>query len=248
MNKFDGAIDMEHDDDPAISKVRDVLERRGWSQRQLADKALLGESTVFRMLKGHYTAKTLRRVERALGLTQARQTDGSEPPVAVADIRYGGYVRELYNHYEGQYMCLRPGFADLATFSVYPLTIAWSEDKRGLTFTDGNPGYEQQGMLSMPTGTQYIHLITLDQGSARLITAYHMPPGGNMIRGIMLTFANPRGRELYPAVAPIVMARDSQSISELSGVVGQLSTSDPRIARHLPALDELRFDIQLLRG
>ena len=46
----------------------DELDRRAWSQRRLADKALLGEATVFRLLKGDYSNKTLRKVEKALGL------------------------------------------------------------------------------------------------------------------------------------------------------------------------------------
>lgn len=244
---------MPSQDDPAIARVRDALERRGWSQRTLADRTLLGESTVFRLLKGQYTPKTLRKVERALDLLDETGPAGGHAPVTIADVCYGGYVRELYRHYEGRYVCLRPSFADPeAMLSAYPLTIAWSDAERGLTFSDGNPGYEQTGMVTVPTGTQFLHFVTLDNGSARLITAYHMPPGDAMIRGVVLTFANPRGRELYPAVAPILMVCQGDHVRDqapdLSDLVGLIARSDARLQRYLPALAELQFSVGMLRG
>ncbi|MEZ5774770.1 MAG: hypothetical protein R3D33_08740 [Hyphomicrobiaceae bacterium] len=98
----------------------------------------------------------------------------------------------------------------------------------------------------MPTGTHFLHFITLDNGSARMITAYHAPPGETMIRGAVLTFANPRGRELYPAVAPVMMVRQDAHPA-LGGLTGRVPRSDPRVAPHLKALDEITLPVALVR-
>ncbi len=225
----------------AIERIRAELDNRGWSQRTLSDKTLLGESTVFRLLKGECTSKTLRKVERALGLEPENERAA---PVTVADIRYGGYLRELYGYYEGSYRCLRAAFSDPARIAIHPFRIAWSNEERALTFADGNPGYEQQGVISVPTGTQFLHFLTLSNGSMRLITVYHVPPGEKIIRGLMLTFANPRGRELYPAAAPLLMVRCNDGAGAPTGL---LLRSDPRIAEEVRLLDALGIDPVLLR-
>lgn len=236
---------MAEGDDPAVRRVRDELDRRGWSQRTLSDRTVLGESTIFRLLKGDYSRKTLRKVEEALGLGPA---DGAaRPAVAVADIRYGGYLRELLGYYEGEYRCLRASFADRDRIILYPFRIAWSDEECALLFEDGNPGYEQSGVIAVPTGTQFLHFLTLSNGSARLITAYHVPPGERVIRGLILTFANPRGRELYPAAAPILMIRNPAGPDPLDGVPGLVARSDARIGEWVRMLDALAAAPLLLR-
>ncbi|MEZ5774771.1 MAG: hypothetical protein R3D33_08745 [Hyphomicrobiaceae bacterium] len=87
---------------------------------------------MFRLLKGSFTAKTLARVEEVLGLGGEPVSQPAAPSVEVADIRYGGYHRQIYAYYEGAYTCLRPSFTDAATLSAYPLTIRWS-GRRGLS-------------------------------------------------------------------------------------------------------------------
>jgi transcriptional regulator with XRE-family HTH domain len=234
------------EDDPALQRIRDELDRRGWSQRTLSDRTVLGESTIFRLLKGDYSRKTLRKVEEALGIAAS----GPGPaPIAIADIRYGGYLRALYGYYEGEYRLLRPAFADPSRIALYPFRIVWCDESRALAFADGNPGYEQKGVVAVPTGTQFIHFLTLANGSVRLITAYHAPPGERAIRGLLLTFANPRGRELYPAAAPVLIVRKPDKAADpLEGVAGLLPRTDPRIAAEVGMLDALALDPVLLNS
>ncbi len=227
--------------DAAVERIRTDLDRLGWSQRDLADKAFLGESTVFRLLKGEFTNKTLRKVERALGMDP---TDARALAATFARIEYGGYSRELYAYYVQDYVCVRPSFADADCVTVYPLSIAWCEDTGALVFRDRNPGYEQSGVITVPTGTQFLHFVTLDKGSARLITAYHMPENDLVIRGMVMTFANPHGRKLQPAAAPIVMFPLDENAGDgiaddLEGVAGLLPKDDPRTVRAARVLDEI---------
>lgn len=229
-------------DSAAVERIRDDMDRLGWSQRDLADKALVGESTIFRLLKGEYSTKTLRKVERALGIDP---TDATALAATFARIEYGGYSRELYSYYEQDYVCVRQSFADVERIMVYPLSIAWDEDTGALVFRDQNPGYEQSGVITVPTGTQFLHFVTLDRGSARLITAYHMPENDRVIRGMIMTFANPQGRKLQPAATPIVMfpldgkGAGAGVSASLEGVSGILDKTDPRAVEATKVLDDI---------
>ena len=227
------------DDDP-IARIRAAMDQRGWSQRTLAEKTLLGESTVFRLLRGEYTAKTLRKVEHALGLEAERQ------PVAplIADLRYGAYVRQLFSYYEGSYCCIRPGFTDLSKLVVYPIDISWSDKEQALIFADRNPGYQQAGVISVPVGAPFLYLVTLDRGSARQMTIFQAPEAEPVLKGLLTTLANPRGRELYPAAAPVLLIRQAGEAAcaarlppDLNGVVDRGHSALASYAALIDALD-----------
>ena len=196
----------------AVARVRNELDRRGWSQRRLADKAALGEATVFRFLKGKFTRKTLRKIQQALEI-YAEVNDACSGEIA--ELQYGAYPRDLYRYLEGEYLFVREAFSDNAKYCIYRMSIEWSVSPQALAFIDHNPGYEQRGFLAMPRGTQFIHFLTLDTGSARLMSAFHMPPSHKMMHGLTLTFANPAGRTLYPTAAPFMMIRLDQELQDL---------------------------------
>lgn len=230
------------------------LDQSGWSQRDLADRAMVGESTVFRLLKGDFSTKTLRKIERALDLEPVEREART---ATFAKIEYGGYSRELYAYYERDYVCVRQSFADPQCIMVYPLAISWCTDTCALVFHDKNPGYEQSGVITVPTGTQFLHFVTLDRGSARLVTAYHMPTNDFVIRGMVMTFANPHGRKLQPAAAPIVMfPRDEEGgsgpgtdpVAGLEGFSGILAKDDPRAILVAAVLADIGVDPVFLDG
>jgi class 3 adenylate cyclase len=148
----------------------------------------------------------------------------------IADLAYGGYVRPVYGYYEGHYLCVRPAFSDPARYVVYPMTIEWSDSEGALRFSDRNPGFEQRGIITIPTGASYIHFVTLEAGSVRLITAHHMPETHTRTLGLMLTLANPKGRMLTPAAAPIVIERTDRNPLPYAGLVGLVARNDPRLA------------------
>ena len=126
---------------------------------------------------------------------------------------------------------MRPAFSEPDKFCVYGVRIEWSKELRGLTFIDRNPGYRQQGVLAIPRGTQFVHFLTFDTGSMRLMTAYHMPPSWHTMHGLSLTFANPRGRALYPAAVRFVMRRLDSDRDPFANEAGLIDRSDQRLAR-----------------
>ena len=107
------------------------------------------------------------------------------------------------------------------------MTIAWSGAPSGLAFIDHNPGYEQRGVLAIPRGTQFVHFLTLDTGSARLMSAFQMPPTHRTMYGLTLTFANPSGRTLHPAAAPFIMKRLDQRLRQSLARKTMIDRSDP---------------------
>ena len=148
----------------------------------------------------------------------------------IADLAYGGYVRPVYGYYEGEYLCVRPAFSDPTKYAVYPMTIEWSDSEGGLRFFDRNPGFEQRGIITIPAGAAYIHLVTLEAGSVRLITAHHMPETHTRTLGLVLTLANPTGRTLTPAAAPILIERTDRAPLPYADILGPVSRDDPRLA------------------
>ncbi|MBI1386491.1 MAG: hypothetical protein GC150_16405 [Rhizobiales bacterium] len=234
--------------DPAVERIRGEMERRGWSQRLLADRSLVGESTIFRLLRGQYSRKTLVKVEAVLGLEGPASPGPAQPPGAAATVAgaggvaatsLGGYSRAIFSHYEGEYRCVRPTFTGTPEVMVYPFSIAWDEGEPGLVFVDRNPGYGQRGVVMVPPGSTLVHFVTLDRGSARLITAYHISFGETDIRGAVLTIANPRGRDLYPAAGPLVLARVLGADDPIGGLAGRVSRNDPRLGRVRAMLDQM---------
>ena len=209
--------------DPIDSRVRDEIARCGWSQARLAERALLGEATIFRFFRGDYTNKTLRRIEQALGIELDSGGQHRNQDSEVANVRHGGYHRQLYDYYEGEYICLRPAFSDHERYMVYQMRIYWSHLGPGLMFEDQNPGYEQGGQILVPIGTPFIHFLTMSCGSARLMTMYHMARGQKVMRGLSLTISSQKGGvDMHPAATPILFHRLDDTHpewKELSGLV-----------------------------
>jgi len=239
---------MGDSDDPRVARVRRAMDEKGWTQRLLADKSLTGESTVFRLLRGQYTRKTMVKIERALEISTPTMSESGDTPPGVATPTLGSYARLHYAHYEGTYCCLRLGFSDTDKLVAYRFEVRWSDEDGGLVFEDGNPGYEQEGRLLVPPGTPFVHFLTLDQGSARLITAYHMPPGQSLMRGLVMSIANPQGRQLFPAAAPLLLVHLGDGPHPLAGLTGVLTRDEPRLRDYFPILDEMDVQPMLLRG
>jgi len=224
------------------------MERRDWSQRNLADRALLGEATVFRLLKGQYSRKTLRKVDAALGLNLIGQLSGAAPfpaEVELADAPYGSYPRSLYEHYEAAYLLFRPSYISPGKIYFYRFDIEWSDQPAGLKFFDRNPGFEQSGMVSVAVGTRFIHFSTHDQGSARLITAHHMPPNLDVIRGLILSLGYRGDSDLRPVASPVILQKMNDELAQLDVKKGVLARDDPKLAHIADELSRL-FEPQFM--
>ncbi len=230
-------------------EIRLELEKRGWSQRRLADKAMLGEATIFRLMKGDYSRKTLLKIEKILELDLTHTSKAALPSGAiVSTIQNGGYLRELYDYYAGDYICVRPAFVNDTHYTVYQMRIEWSDEEASLVFFDKNPRHEQKGVITVPIGTQYLHFLTQDKGSVRLITAYHMPQNRNSLRGLSLTFANPKGHDFYPASVPIVMRRITEKTQQWADLNGLIEKSDPVVAVFNKEFEEIALGPMVLHA
>lgn len=164
------------------------------------------------------------------GLDRQARAHQAETAATVADPELGGYTRRMMAHYEDAFLCVRPTFRGDGGLVVYRMMIEWSEALPGLAFFDQNPGYEQRGRIAAPLGAPFLHFLTMDQGSARLMTAQQMPRSHHHMLGLALTLANPTGRALYPAATPVLLARIAQYGEALGEVAGVVDRADPRLA------------------
>ena len=243
-----GLDQMQEQPQQIAEQIRLELEKRGWSQRKLADKAMLGEATIFRLMKGDYSRKTLLKIEAILELDLTHTKAPAHSGATVSSIQNGGYLRELYDYYQGNYICVRPAFINQTHYTVYQMRIEWSEEEASLVFFDQNPRHEQKGVITVPIGTQYLHFLTQDKGSVRLITAYHMPQNRNSLRGLSLTFANPKGHDFYPAAVPIVMRRITKQTQQWSGLHGFIEKTDPLVAVFNEEFEEIALNPMVLHA
>ncbi len=239
----------EQSDLDIAQQIRLALEIKGWSQRKLADKAMLGEATIFRLMKGDFSRKTLLKIEKLLSLDLTHTQQSPAPAnngVVVASVQNGGYLRELYDYYQGDYICVRPVFINDSHYMAYQMRIEWSDAESSLVFFDKNPRHEQKGVITVPIGTQYLHFLTQDKGSVRLITAYHMPSNRNSLRGLSLTFANPKGHDFYPAAVPIVMRRIPDDMPQWRKLHGMIEKSDPLMSVFKTELEDIALNPMML--
>ncbi len=238
---------MNEDTDPVVARIRDEIARKGWPQTKLAEKALLGDATIFRFFRGDYTIKTLRRLEQALGIDIEGENTRADVVNMVANISHGGYNKQLYDYYEGDYICLRPAFVDADRYMIYQMEIYWSDIGPGLMFRDKNPGYEQGGQILVPIGTSFLHFLTMSSGSARLMTMYHMARGKKVMRGLSLTISSQvQGTDLHPAATPILFHRIDEKHPEWRDLTGLVRRDHEIIAPLHKHFEEMDLDPILL--
>ena len=121
----------------------------------------------------------------------------------------GGYVFDAVDYLQGDYLCVRPMFANSANFNAYLITIAWSDDQKCLVFEeksrfDGK--YRQVGTVYIPFGTAFMDLVSSSAGNVRTVLL-SLPDTENIMRGIISTLSNPKGSIYIPVAAPIVLRK-----------------------------------------
>ncbi len=194
--------------DKIIHRMRDELQRQRLSQKQLADRAKLSASTVYRALRGDFSDKTLKSIEKALNAQFSQEKIANEK---FSDRTYGAYSREVYSHYEGYYKCIRPLFTKDDQVIVYYMHTYWSEEENCFLFSEINDSYSHSGKIFIPPNVPFLHFLTCETGSLRLITACHLPGNLNILRGIVLTLAHPSRMDFLPAAAEILMFKEPKA-------------------------------------
>src|SRR5262245_31198236 len=197
------------------SIVLEELARRRLSRQQLADEARISLSTLEKALSGRrpFTLATIVRLEQALGLSlrngadrkAAAGTDASAPELAPYAL--GSYARSAVTWIEGKYLTIRPSFGDKTAVYAYCTEIAWDTARSSLVFRETerlDAAFSQQGVVSLPSFSGHIYLVTNEHGQHRLIVVGRPSISGEM-HGILTTLQVGRGAHLIPVAAPIAL-------------------------------------------
>jgi transcriptional regulator with XRE-family HTH domain len=209
--------------DPAAI-VLEELARRRLSRQQLAAQARISLSTLEKALSGRrpFTLATIVRLEQALGISlrrgadqsaDRRGADGTAVPGAAPGVReqapdeLGSYSRAAVSWIEGAYLTIRPSFSDKTAVYAYCTEIAWDAARSSLVFCESerlDAAFSQQGVISAPSFSGHIYLVTNEHGQHRLIIVGRPSISGEM-HGILTTLQVGRGAHLIPVSAPIAL-------------------------------------------
>lgn len=195
--------------------VLEELARRRLSRQQLADAARISLSTLEKALSGRrpFTLATLVRLEHALGLSlreeRADAPSGgkiaSSPELAPDEL--GSYARAAVSWIEGAYLTIRPSFGDKGAVYAYRTEILWDAARSSLVFREServDAAFAQQGLVSVPSFSGHIYLVTNKHGQYRLIVVARPSINGEM-HGILTTLQAGRGAHLIPVATPITL-------------------------------------------
>jgi hypothetical protein len=166
----------------------------------------LSKSSIEKLFQGDFTERTLNKVEGILKTSFQRQPKAREDTAAKS---VGGYVFDAVEYLQGDYLCVRPMFANPANFNAYLISITWSDAQKCLVFEeksrfDGK--YRQIGTVYIPFGTAFMNLVSSSAGNVRTILL-SLPDSEDMMRGIISTLSNPKGSIYIPVAAPIVLRK-----------------------------------------
>lgn len=181
------------------------LDANGLARKDLI-REHLSKSSIEKLFQGDFTERTLNKVEGILKTGFQRQAADREDTAAKS---VGGYVFDAVEYLQGDYLCVRPMFANPASFNAYLIAISWSDEQKCLVFEeksrfDGK--YRQTGTVYIPFGTSFMNLVSSTAGNVRTVLL-SLPDSEGMMRGIINTLSNPKGSIYIPVAAPIVLRK-----------------------------------------
>jgi len=194
--------------------VLEELARRRLSRQQLAQQARISLSTLEKALSGRrpFTLATMVRLEQALGVSlrgemeRASMAEAPSPPQLAPD-EVGSDTRAAVTWIEGEYLTVRPSFGDKAAVYAYRTEIFWDADRSSLAFRESeriDAAFSQQGIVSVPSFSGHIYLVTNEHGQYRLIVVGR-PSIDREMHGILTTLQVGRGAHLIPVSTPIAL-------------------------------------------
>lgn len=208
--------------------------RKGWSNILLASKSGYDEKTIRKLLRGEPTRdKTVTDVCEALGI-EAELVNTIEE-VDVADDIYGGYTRSTHRSYEGFFQLYRPSFTKPGLIFRGIVNIEWDSHTDVFTFSDyysvnpdSNDVKAHAGNVCISSYTNLLHLMTVYEGSVRLMTLTKMREKDGILRGTIQTQSESL-MFFQPTVAPVVL-RKLQAYDPANSLVadiGLINEADP---------------------
>ena len=223
---------MSDDIEAKMERTR-VIERarleKGWTKRQLAEKAGYDEKTLYNLLSGgEVQDRTVFEFCQALGIAVPAVAKKLE----VAEDRLGGYSRSIYSEYEGSYRIYRPSFSRPDRIYRYAMDIAWDEAGSGFTFVawykvdpKEPTGFKaHRGPVSISAVTNLVHFVVTFRGSVRLVTVTKMRTVDGIMRGSMATHVEDLNF-FRPTLSPIIIRKADEAHGAPTGI-GLIDDSD----------------------
>jgi hypothetical protein len=201
--KHETALGSKPDKKAIASAIQRYLDANGLARKDLI-REHLSKSSIEKLFQGDFTERTLNKVE---GILKTSFRAPSAVRKDTADRSVGGYVFDAIEYLQGDYLCVRPVFANPANFNAYLITIRWSDERNCLVFEEKSrfdDKYRQIGTVHIPFGTAYLNLVSASAGNVRTILL-SLPDSDGMMRGIISTLSNPKGSVYIPVAAPIVL-------------------------------------------
>lgn len=189
--------------------------QRGWSRAFLANKAGYDERTVRNAVNGQRVKEqTIFDICNALEISienflVGQSSIGSE----VAPVECGAYSKAVAAKYEGIYTAYRRGFSKKPVIFRSIYEFRWNEQLSGLVFFENQKyvGSEeeikhnsQDGKIYMSDFTGLVHLLTIQEGSVRLLTLTKLK--NNEMKGSVLTQSE-RTMFFQPSVSAITFRK-----------------------------------------
>jgi hypothetical protein len=210
------------------AEIQRYLDAHGLSRKDLI-RDYLSKSSIEKLFQGDFTERTLNKVEGILKTAFARPSRTS-PAIRTAAKTVGGYVLDAVRHLQGDYLCVRPVFANPARLSAYLISIAWSDEQQSLVFEEKSrfdAKYAHRGAVYIAFGTSFLNLVSTSEGNVRTVLL-SLPGGDGVLRGIICALSNPKGSIFIPASAPIVLKRLREGEEpELGIITGQSKSYHP---------------------
>jgi hypothetical protein len=203
--KRETELGSKQDKKAIASAIQRYLDANGLARKDLI-REHLSKSSIEKLFQGDFTERTLNKVEGILKTSFQRQTPVRDDTAAKS---VGGYVFDAVEYLQGDYLCVRPMFANPANFNAYLISISWNDEQKCLVFEeksrfDGK--YRQVGTVYIPFGTAFMNLVSSSAGNVRTILL-SLPDTEDMMRGIISTLSNPKGSIYIPVAAPIVLRK-----------------------------------------
>jgi hypothetical protein len=217
--KHETALGSKPDKKAIATAIQRYLDANGLARKDLI-REHLSKSSIEKLFQGEFTERTLNKVE---GILKTSFRPPSAPREETADRSVGGYVFDAVAYLQGDYLCVRPMFANPANFNAYLVTISWSDERKCLVFeeksrSDGK--YRQQGTVHIPFGTAYMNLVSANAGNVRTILL-SLPDSDGMMRGIISTLSNPKGSVYIPVAAPMVLRKLRKAEEPELGIIAE---------------------------
>jgi transcriptional regulator with XRE-family HTH domain len=211
-------------------KIEDTRRQKGWSRSLLANKAGYDERTVRNAVNGHRVKEqTIFDLCNALELQlDDVWGESSFRTDEVAPATYGSYSKAAAKRYEGKYLAFRRGFSENPAILRSIYEIHWNENIPGLAFYE-NQNYtgarkqkidnSQDGNVYISDFTGLVHLMTVAEGSVRLLTLTKLK--NDIMEGSVLTQSE-RTMFYQPSVSAIRFQKIPSEDEEQSIMPGPL--------------------------